>query len=100
MVHAGDLLGDVLWKPGTPSIKSAPNWMQARWDMDFDRFITLAQELREEIRLEAEIYGIHLDFPVDGQALLDSAHRQYFEFAVEAAMDLDSLTSVIQDHTF
>jgi hypothetical protein len=97
IVHAGDLLADVLWKPRTPSIDASHHWLREHHGLDFDEFITLAHNLSKEIQLEAEIYGISLGKTVDCQALLETARQQYLDLSLETAMDLDSLTCVIQE---
>ncbi len=97
LVHAGELLADVLWRPETTSVDAAHQWMKSRHGLGMDEFITLAHTCSEEVKLEAEIYGIILDGPVDFQSLLDAAQQQYLEFSLEAALDLDSLTSVLNE---
>ncbi len=97
LVHSGELLADVLWKPETASVETAHQWMKIHHGINIDEFITLAHACSEEVKLEAEIYGIVLDGPLDIHALLDAAHQQYLEFSLEAALDLDSLTAVLKE---
>jgi HD-like signal output (HDOD) protein len=93
--RAGDLLGDVLWIPNTPSVATACDLIRDTYQLDLDGFTDLALACKDEITLEAEIFGINLDEPIDHQSLLDEASGRFLETSLEAAMDMDSFTSAL-----
>jgi len=94
-LKASDLLADVLWIPESTSVNAACQMLAEHYSLDIDGFTELALACKDEIALEAEVYGFHLDQPIDGQALLEEASRRYSDMSLENAMDLDSLTSIL-----
>jgi HD-like signal output (HDOD) protein len=94
-VKAGDLVGDVLWIQGTPSTSIARGWLQDRFGLDIDGFTQLALSCKDEITLEAEIYGVELGQPIDCEALLQQAQSQCFDASLAAAIEGDSVEAVM-----
>jgi len=99
LLQAGDLLADVLWKPQTASMNAAREHLKIEFGIGTDAFIELAQFCSEEVRMEAEIFGIHLDNLPDVKKLVAQAQAQYLEISLEAALDLDSLETVMEGPT-
>ena len=42
------------------------------------------------------MYGFHLDKQMDVEALLEEARRRYLDISLQNAMDLDSLTTILE----
>jgi len=90
---------DVLWKPQTASMNAAREHLKIEFGIGTDQFTELAQFCSEEVRMEAEIFGIHLDNLPDVKKLVAQAQAQYLEISLEAALDLDSLETVMEGPT-
>lgn len=97
VLRGGELIADRLWKPGTTSIQAAPKYLSHHFGLDFGQFIGLANQVREEVQLEAEVYGMALGNAVDCESLVETARRHSFELAVEFPMDLDSLSAAFHE---
>lgn len=94
-LKAGDLMADALWIPESTSVRAACQWLAVHYSLDVDGFTELALACKDEIALEAEVYGFQLDRPIDGQVLLEEAKSRLSDMSLENAMDLDSLTSIL-----
>ena len=95
-VAAGDLLADVLWTPGTPRLPHARQWLAAQFGLDLDGLITLAVECRTDISEKAKLFRADLNVTIDCDALRAAALAQYRSEALQSALDLDSLSAVIE----
>ncbi len=95
-VTAGDLLADVLWTPGAPRLPHARQWLATQFGLDLDGFITLAVGCRTDISEKAKLFRADLNITIDCDALRAAALAQYRSEALQSALDLDSLSAVIE----
>jgi len=77
-------------------LAKARDWLATHFGLGLDDFIELAKTCSEEVTLEAEIYGIDLGSLQDFQELLEAARAQYLHISLEAAFDLDSLSTALE----
>lgn len=95
-VHAGWLMSEALWTPNSPHVKAARQFLQDQFSISLDDFIDLAQRCRSDIDDSAEAFGISMGKPVDCQQLIDEARRVSLETALEAAIELDAIETVVE----
>lgn len=93
--RGGALLADALWEKNAKTVNDCRRWLETHFQMNVDDFTQLALHCREEVTLELEIYGVHLEQSIDCEALIEEARRQCLESSITAAIDLDSFESVI-----
>lgn len=96
--RTGALLSDALWLKGPDHVNACRCWLAAHYGIGVDGFTDLALEIRDEVSLEMEIYGVNAGPDLDCRAILEEARRQYLNSSLSAAMDLDSFESVIGGH--
>jgi HD-like signal output (HDOD) protein len=97
VVRGADLMADVLWVPQSPILESARRFLHAGFGIDTDGFIELAVGCKEDIAINAELFGVRLDANIDCQALLEEARRQQIDLSIETALDMDSLAAAFED---
>lgn len=90
------LLHDALWLSDGSGVPACRRWLERHFSIDIDAFTDLALQCRDEVLLEMEVYGVNQAEPIDSQALLEQARRQYIDSSLSAAMDLDSFESAIR----
>jgi HD-like signal output (HDOD) protein len=95
-VYAGDLMADVLWTPQTPRLALARRLLATEFDVDLDGFITLALECRDDVTLKAKLFRVDLGDSIDCDELRAVATSQHRAEALQSALDLDSLTAVVE----
>jgi HD-like signal output (HDOD) protein len=98
-VLAGDMLADALWEPDTPRLPEAQRLLLERFDLGLDGFISLALKCKSDIAENADLFHVELVGSINCDALLEKALHLYREEALATALDLDSLTAVI-DHDY
>ena len=93
------------WWPtwcGLPAARtcSRPNgsWNE-RTGCNIDQFIDLCRTCQKDVQAESDAFGVCLEQGVDCEKLLDQARLQYSHAAMESALELDSLTALIEDHS-
>lgn len=97
IVNAAARLVDSLRSASDADFQVVRAQLGARFGLNTDDLIDLVLGSREEIARQAEIFGVELDEPVDCEALLDRARRLHQDAALETALDLDSISSVVKD---
>jgi len=97
ITYIADLLADALWTPQSARVNEARALVASEYQLDVDGFITLAVECKKSIAENARTFQVELAREIDCDALLSQARRQYMEAAMEAAIDWDSLTAIVQD---
>lgn len=95
-VHAGWLMSEALWTPNSPHVKAARQFLQDEFAFTLDDFIDLAQHCRSDIDESAEAFGIAMGKPVNCQQLIDEARRVSLETALNAAIELDTIETVVE----
>jgi HD-like signal output (HDOD) protein len=95
-VHAGWLMSEALWTPNSPHVKAARQFLQDEFEIALDDFIDLAQRCRSDIDESAEAFGISMGAPVNCQQLIDEARRVSLETALEVAIELDAIETVVE----
>jgi HD-like signal output (HDOD) protein len=95
ITHIADLMADALWTPESPRVNEARALLESTLHLDLDGFISLAVECKKSIEENAETFQVALAHEIDCDALLAQARRQYMDAAMEAAIDWDSLTAVV-----
>lgn len=98
-VFAGDLMADVLWTRNSPNLADARKLLHFGFGLDTDAFINLAVACKADISRQAEIFAVQLSGNIDCQALLEEARQQHLDLALEAALDMDSVEAVLDDHS-
>lgn len=98
IIQTADLLADVLWKPKSRAVNQLRSRLEKHYALDIDGFTDLALACKNDVAMEAEVFGIHLERQIDCQALMQEATRLYVDASIETAADLDSLTAVIDDN--
>jgi HD-like signal output (HDOD) protein len=93
--RAGALLADAIWETDAAFVEPCRHWLATHYDIDIDGFTDLALACKEEVTLEAELYGVNLGAPIDCDQIIEEARRQYLQSSLSAAMDLDSIESVM-----
>lgn len=83
--------------PNSLKVRSAKAVLLDEFDLNTDGFIDLALECEDEIKKNAANFGVSLDEEIDCQRLLEEAQHIFAESSLEAALELDSLTSVFRD---
>jgi hypothetical protein len=99
LVQSASLLADVLWTPGTPSLAIVRRRLEQSHQLDTDGFLDLCLACQQDLAFESGTFGVALQEPIDCGRLLEQAALQYRDAALEAAMELDSLTAVFTDHS-
>ncbi len=95
--RAGVLVSDALWEQDSSVVQVCRLWLEEHYDIDLDGFTDLAIECKEEVTLEAELYGVNMCPAVDCQAIIEEARRQYLKSSISTAMDLDSVAGFLDD---
>lgn len=95
--RGGVLLDGALWQKNPAAVQTCRDWLREHCAIDIDDFTELAIACRDEVLLEMETYGVHSDRPIDCRAIIDEARRQYIDSSLNAAMDLDSFESLVQN---
>ena len=95
-VRAGDMLADVLWIPRTPRLAEAQRFLEAKFDLGLDGFISLAVDCKNDIRSAADQFRVTLEGSIDCKALLKNALEQFRSEAIGATLDLDSLVAAVE----
>jgi HD-like signal output (HDOD) protein len=96
-VLAGDILADVLWEPETPRLPEAQRLLLGQFGLDLDGFISLALKCKSDIAENADLFHVELVGSINCDALMEKALHLYKQEAIATAMDLDSLTAIM-DH--
>ncbi|MHB0956110.1 MAG: HDOD domain-containing protein [Pirellulaceae bacterium] len=96
VTHVADVLADALWTPESLRVTDARALLESHFGLDLDGFITLAIECKEMLQENAQIFRVQLTGEIDCDALIIQARHQYMATAMEAAIDWDSLASVVQ----
>jgi len=96
-VLAADVLTDVLWEPDTPQLPAAQRLLLGTFGLDLDGFISLVLKCKSDIAENAELFHVELVGSINCEALLENALCLYKREAIESALDLDSLTAIM-DH--
>ncbi len=96
-VHAGDMMAHALWTPRSPYVAMSQAFLKQEFGLDLDGYIALAVDCQREIDENAKMFGIALPGTIDCEMLLEEARRAHDEASLEAALDLDSITSAIDD---
>ncbi len=96
-VRAGDLMSDALWTPESRQVAASKALLQEEYGLDLDGYIALAVDCKREIQENADLFGVTLTGTIDCDALLEEARKVHAEASLEAALDLDNITSVIED---
>ncbi len=94
--HGGVLLDGALWQRNSGAVQHCRDWLGDHFGLDIDGFTELALGCREEVLLEMEIYGVNAAQPMDCQAIIEEARRQYIDSSLTAAIDLDSFESLVR----
>ena len=94
-VHAGWLMSEALWSPNSPQVTAARKFLNEECNLSLDDFIDLAQRCRTDIHDSAEAFGIAIGHSINCQQLIDEARRVCLEAALDAALDLDAIESVV-----
>ncbi len=98
-VRAGDLMADALWTPHSKQVAASKILLQQQYNLDLDGYIAMAVECKGEIQENADMFGVSLPGSIDCDALLEEARKVHVEASLEAALDLDSITAAIEDHS-
>jgi HD-like signal output (HDOD) protein len=99
LIRSGSLMADALWKVNPSAVARARHWLEENHDLDLDGFTDLALSCKDEILLESRLYGVHLSRRIDVEKLLSEATSQFRVMSIEAAMELDSLTAMLDGPT-
>ncbi len=94
-VVAADVLADVLWERDTPQLPAAQQLLLGAFGLDLDHFISLVLKCKADMAENAELFHVQLVGSINCQALQENALRLYKREAMESALDLDSLTAVM-----
>ncbi len=97
--RAGNLMANVIWTADSSVVHSARNLLRRDFSMDVDQMIDLALVAKDAVEQEAEVYGIKSLETPDCESLLEEARRRYHEAAIESALELDSICSVLAGPT-
>jgi len=95
VVLAGDVLADVLWESDTPRLPDAQRLLLGQFGLDLDAFISLVIRCKSEIAENAELFHVEMLGSINCDALMENALRLYRREALETALDLDSLTAIM-----
>ena len=98
-VYAADLLADVLWVPDSPKLQEIRELLEKTFGLDLDGFITLAVDCKEGVSQNAKMFGAHVSGNIDCEAILEQARQLVQEEALASCIELDSLTSIVDDHS-
>jgi HD-like signal output (HDOD) protein len=98
-VRAGNLMADVLWTPQSPHLASVRLLLMGHFNLNLDGFIGLARDCKNDVLLNAELFGFQLQGKIDCEALLAQARQQHLDVSLEVAMELDSLIAVYDSVT-
>jgi len=96
VVLAGDVLADVLWESDTPRLPDAQRLLLGEFGLDLDGFISLVLQCKSDIAENAELFHAELTGSINCDALMENALRLYRREALETALDLDSLTAIME----
>jgi HD-like signal output (HDOD) protein len=99
LVQAADLVADVLWTTGSPNVLAAQRQLERTHGTNIDQFIDLCRACQKDVQSESDAFGVSLDQGVDCEKLLEQARAQYAQAAMESALELDSLTALVEDHS-
>jgi|SRR5579872_4690531 len=94
-VRAGWLMSEALWTPNSPHVAAARKFLKEECGLSLDDFIDLALRCRTDIDDSAEAFGITIGKTVNCQQLIDEARRVSLETALEAALELDAIATVV-----
>jgi len=94
-VRAGDMMAHALWTPRSKYVAKSQELLKSNFGLDLDGYIDLAVNCQREISDSAEMFGVTLPGEIDCDMLLEEARRTYAEASLEAAHDLDSMTSAL-----
>ena len=99
IVQTADLVADVVWTAGSPHVRAAQRQLEQTHGTNIDQFIELCRTCQKDVQAESDAFGVSLEQGVDCEKLLDQARLQYAHAAMESALELDSLTALIEDHS-
>lgn len=94
-VFAGVLLSEVLWTPASDQVSQARQWLAEHYRMDTDRFIEFAVQCKQAVLDNAEWFSVSLKGEIDIVALQRECRREFRRRALEAALEYDSLSAVL-----
>jgi HD-like signal output (HDOD) protein len=99
IVQTADLVADVVWTAASPHVLAAQRQLERTHDYNIDQFIDLCRACQKDVQAESDAFGVTLEQGVDCEKLLDQARLQYSHAALESALELDSLTALVEDHS-
>ncbi len=95
-VIGANLLADALWNPELYGVHHARGFLEMHFDIDIDGFIDLAVECKEDVAQGAEVFQIRMQEEMDCDAIMEQARELQTTAALESALELDSLESVLK----
>jgi HD-like signal output (HDOD) protein len=95
-LQAANLLAEVLWTPQSPKLVTARRILQTEFNVDLDSFITLAVDTQRAVTNCSEMYRVRLTGQIDCDSLRKRSQELFTEQAIESSLELDSITSVIE----
>ena len=98
VVQTSDLVADVVWAAGSPHVLAAQRQLERTHGTNIDQFIDLCRACQKDAQSESDAFGVCLEQGIDCEKLLEQARLQYAHAALESALELDSLTALMEDH--
>ncbi len=89
-VRTSDVVADALWMPQSPRLLVAQKLLETHFSTNSEGLVELAEVCKEDIRLNAELFGVPIHEQIDCEALREAAQKQLVEASLESAVDLEA----------
>lgn len=94
-VQAAELVAHTLWHPHGTSLLPAQSLIASYFGLDCDDFIQLAIDCKQWLASHADTMSVYLSEEIDTNGLRQRAMEMFVNESVEAAVELDGVTSLI-----
>jgi len=88
--QTSDVMADALWAPESPQLSVAQKLLETHYSTNSEGLVEMAELCKEDIRQNAELFGVRIHEQIDCDALRQAAQKQLVEASLESAVDLEA----------
>ncbi len=96
-VASGNLLADVVWSKDQAGTELARDTMGEVYHIDVDGFISLVLTCKERVLESQALFGVQFNGEINCEEIARRARLRFEAEAMEAAIDVDSVSSMVGD---